>query len=176
MRTVGIRGEDAPPRIVLRGFCAAILLTIATVGAASAATQRPESAPSDARPRIMFVDASGAPLAGPVVDVNGAFPGMAPARATMRLRNEGAAPAAVSVRGLITSGNLGDGVLVTVIDAATGATLYDGSLPNLDFRPAAPIAPGGTATYTLELRWPLAAGAGTQGALTFDLQAKAVAA
>lgn len=105
--------------------------------------------------QVQLVDASGNPLAGPIVSVADAMPAMATKTYSVRLRNSGSLPAAVELHSsnLVdgTANSLNDVLVATVKNGAT--TLYTGNVAGISAQLSS-IAAGTTATLTLELTWP----------------------
>ena len=93
-----------------------------------------------------------------VIDVSGAYPGMAAQASTFQVHNTGAVPVtfAVNSTDLVASGSrsLDDVLRITVRDPATGATVYRGRLSGLRIQPTRALAAGATATFTVDVTWP----------------------
>lgn len=117
-----------------------------------------------------------------VIDVSGAYPGMAAKVSTFEIRNAGTLPVRFTVEStdLVANGprSLDDVLRIAVRDPATGVLLYRGRLSGLRIEHAGALAAGTAATFTVEVTWPsIAADAAYQGAgLRFSVVATSSAA
>jgi hypothetical protein len=133
--------------------------------------------------RIQGVDGNGlvSPSAA-IIDVSGAYPGMAAQISTFQVRNWGTLPVAfaVSSTDLVANGprSLDDVLRITVREPATGVMVYRGRLSGLRISHTGVLAPGTAARFTVEVTWPsIPADAAYEGAgLRFSIMASPAAA
>jgi hypothetical protein len=116
-----------------------------------------------------------------VINVSGAYPGMASQTSTFEVRNTGTPVAfAVESTGLVANGprSLDDVLRIAVRDRATGAEVYRGRLSRLRIAHTGTLAAGAVATFTVEVTWPAtSADAAYQGAgMGFTVTASPAAA
>ncbi len=132
---------------------------------------------------VKGVDANGrVSSSADVIDVSGAYPGMAAQTSTFQVRNDGSQPVAFTVNatGLVANGprSLDDVLRITVRDAASGDTVYRGRLSGLRIEHTKILAAGAAARFTVAVTWPsIPADAAYQGAgLRFFVVASSSAA
>lgn len=104
-----------------------------------------------------------------VIEISGAYPGMAAQTSTFEIRNTGTIPVAfaVSSTGLVANGprSLDDVLRITVRDHATSDIVYRGRLSGLRIEHTGVLAAGAAVRFTVEVTWPsIPADAAYQGA------------
>jgi hypothetical protein len=169
-----------PTRTVV-GF---VLMSLAlTFGIQHVVMAAPLGGSGQAMLRIQGVDGNGlvSPSAA-IIDVSGAYPGMAAQTSIFQVRNSGTLPVAfaVSSTDLVANGprSLDDVLRITVREPATGAMVYRGRLSGLHIQHTGVLAAGTAARFTVEVTWPnTAADDAYQGAdLRFSVMASPAAA
>jgi hypothetical protein len=169
-----------PARTVV-GF---VLMSLAlTFGIQRVVMAAPLGGSGHAALRIQGVGGDGmVSSSAPIIDVAGAYPGMAAQTSTFQIRNSGTIPVAflVSSTDLVANGprSLDDVLRITVRDPSTGHLVYQGRLSGLRIKHTGVLAPGTAARFTVEVTWPsIPADAAYQGAgLHFSVVASPAAA
>jgi hypothetical protein len=136
---------------VVLGVCLVVLLSLA-----AAAFGAPAGSSIHQGGLSVGLNGSGSTAASPIIDVTNGYPGMDPTHALVRIVNGGslAATYTVDVAGLIDARPSLADVLLIRVRTASGHLVYQGGLRGLSFGPAAPLAAGQDATYSIEVSWP----------------------
>ena len=130
----------------------AALLAIGCNAVARATTMHREGSGN-----VRFVDSAGRQIQGPVLGLNGLYPGMTPKRTVVTIQNHGSASAHFQVSLVERAGgsgpSLADALHLVVTSEASGAFLYRGPLSGLRFLGQA-LRAGQSQRVAVMMSWP----------------------